>query len=557
MNKLFTVAFAALALAACSNDDDINTGNQGGDNGQNELVDAISISFGHSKTTPGTRVMSSTGTVGIGTENNIYEAFVFAKEADPKHTRPKDGDWTVIRVVANPTTGAVMTETGGVIGDAPANLPDKGSLTKALNNLGGDSDWKVEKVATFSGVRQGDYVYVIANDPNLTLAEATVLAHQGETSEDKIKGYVAALSKEYLDGLKYYPESSSTVAPTGKYVMAGREVVPATPTLPSNGALTVTVGLDRELAKVNFKAAVTTNTADAAYGKVEFKAGDGIMVTRIARSVSMFTQQPNEWYVPSRNNVINWPAAGDTPETSVLFDGTSAADITDWVTGVDVPANFNKLAPAGSVTEYRYSWVLGQTNAEMTDNTKAVYLSELTNGTLYAPIFYVTPNYSGNTNAVTAIVTQATYTGHNTLVPAVTKAMLNAALLDNTFNPGGAGHIDEIGEDFWDTEDNVTKMYAFLTTNATYKGEFEDYPDAKSLLDYTTDMKLYYRADVADYVGGVSTKLTERNVMYDTKGTIQSLGAKSITDAIISEANAMHVDVTVNKWKLSINEVPM
>ena len=557
MNKLFTVAFAALALAACSNDDDINTGNQGGDNGQNELVDAISISFGSSKGTPGTRVMSSTGTAGVGTENNIYEAFVFAKEADPKHTRPKDGDWTVIRVVADPTTGAVMTETGGVIGDAPANLPDKGSLTKALNNLGGDSDWKVEKVATFSGVRQGDYVYVIANDPNLTLAEATVLAHQGETSEDKIKGYVAALSKEYLDGLKYYPESSSTAAPTGKYVMAGREVVPATPTLPSNGALTVTVGLDRELAKVSFKAAVTLSTADAAFGKVEFQAGDGIMVARIARSVSMFTQQSSEWYVPSRNNVINWPADGTTAATSKLFDGTSTADIADWVTGVDAPANFNKLAPAGSVTEYRYSWVLGQTSAEMIDQTKAIYLSELKDGTMCAPMFYVTPNYSGNTNAVTAIVTQATYTGHNTLVPAVTKEMLSAALHDNTFNGGGA--VTEIGENFWDTPVNVTKMYTFLTNDITYKDEFPiaDYPDATSLLDYTTGMKLYYRADVADYVGGVSTKLTERNVMYDTKGTIQSLGAKSITDAIMSEANAMHVDVTVNKWKLSINEVPM
>lgn len=554
MNKLFTVAFAAMALAACSNDDDMTANNQGG-NGETELVDAISISFGNGNKT-NTRVMSSAGTVGVGTENDIYEAFVFAKEANPKHTRPKDGDWTVIRVVAD-NDGKVLTETGGVVPDAPATLPDKGSLTVALNNLGGDKDWKVEKVATFSGVRQGDYVYVIANDPNLTLAEATVMAHQGIDSEDKIKEYVAALSKDYLNGLGYYPESGTASAPAlpkGHYVMAGREVVPATPTLPSNGALTVTVGLDRELAKVDFKATVTLNTADAACGKVEFQKGDGVLVARIARSVSMFTQQPNEWYVPSHNNVVNWPADGATPETSVLFDGTSATDIADWVPGVDAPANFNKLAPAGSVTEYRYSWVLKE--GSMEDKSR-IYLSQ---GTLYPPVFYVSPNYSGNTNAVTVIVTQATYIGHNTLVPAVTQEMLTAALGDNTFNPSGPGHITEIGEDFWNTEDNVSKMYTFLTkTGGTYADLFPaaDYPDAGSLLDYTTNMKLYYRADVADYVGGVSTKLTERNVLYDTKGTIQSLGAKTITDAIMSEDNAMNVDVTVNKWKLSINEVPM
>lgn len=554
MNKLFTLAFAAMAFAACSNDDDITSNNQGG-NAEPELVDAISISFGNGNKTS-TRVMSSTGTVGVGTENDIFEAFVFAKESNPKHTRPKDGDWTVIRVVADPATGDVKTETGGVVPDAPANLPDKKDLTKALNNLGGDKDWKVEKVATFAGVRQGDYVYVIANDPNLTLAEATVMAHQGTDSEDKIKEYVAALSKEYLDGLGYYPESGTASAPAlpkGHYVMAGREVVPATPTLPSNGALTVTVGLDRELAKVDFKASVTLNTADAAFGKVEFQKGDGVLVARIARSVSMFTQQPSEWYVPSFNNVVNWPADGNTAETSVLFDGTSATDITDWVTGIDAPANFNKLAPAGSVTEYRYSWVLK--DGAMDDKSR-IYLSM---GTLYPPVFYVSPNYSGNTNAVTAIVTQATYIGHNTLVPAVTQDMLTAALGDATFNPAGAGHITEIDEAFWDTPANVTKMYTFLTTSAAYKDQFPvaDFPNDKSLLDYTTGMKLYYRADVADYVGGVSTKLTERNVLYDTKGTIQSLGAKSITDAIQSEDNAMNVDVTVNKWKLSINEVPM
>ena len=552
MYKLFTFALAAMTFAACSNDDDSVT-NNGGEGTKGELVNAISISFGNSNGASA-RTQSADGTVGIGTENDIYEAFVFAKEATPKHTRPKDGDWTVIRVVAD-ADGNVLTETGGVIPDAPLNLPSKDQLTKPLNNLGADKDWKVEKVATFSGVRQGDNVYVIANDPNLTLAEAMNLAHQGTASEDKIKGYTAALNKAYLDGLKYYPEASASAKPTGKYVMAGFEPIPATPNVPSNGALVVTVGLDRELAKVNFKAAVTLDSKDAAFGKVEFKEGDGFMVARIARSASMFTQQTPEWYVPSVNNVVNWPAAGNTSATSKLFDGTSGTPIVEWITGVDAPANFNSIAPAGSVTEYRYSWILKQ--GSLQDKTQPVWLSELTNGTMYAPIFYTTPNYSGNTNGVTTIVTQATYTGDNTLIPAITTQALIAALGDGTFNPGGSLH--EIPEGYWNTEANVGKLYTFLTTDNAYKDVFTtaEYPNAQSLVDYVKNMKLYYRADVADYVRGVSNKLTERNTLYDSKGTITSLGAKSIDDAILSEDNAMHVDVTVKKWKLSVNEINM
>lgn len=75
--------------------------------------------------------------------------------------------------------------------------------------------------------------------------------------------------------------------------------------------------------------------------------------------------------------------------------------------------------------------------------------------------------------------------------------------------------------------------------------------------EYFKGQKVYYRADVADYVGGASNKLTERNMYYVSRGTIQSLGAKTIHDAIYSDQNTMHIDVKVNDWKLSINQIPM
>ena len=74
---------------------------------------------------------------------------------------------------------------------------------------------------------------------------------------------------------------------------------------------------------------------------------------------------------------------------------------------------------------------------------------------------------------------------------------------------------------------------------------------------YVKGQKVYYRADVANYVGGTSNKITERNMYYVSRGTIQSLGAKSIHDAIYADQNTMHIDVTVKDWKLSINQIPM
>ena len=415
---LFTVALAAFAFAACSQDDTIDTSNP--EPGQvGALVEGISINFGESKGSSKTRAYAG-NQIGEGSEGMIYEAYIFAKEANPTHPRSLVGDWTVLRVTADQSTGAIVAETGGV--DTEATL--KKDLTKAINEGSkADVEWLVKNVATFKGVRQGDYVYVIANDPNLTLAQAAALAHNGETSEDGIKGYVASINKDYLNGLTYAGDAKDAdgkdILPTGKLIMGGREMIPVSPNIPSNGEFSMTIGLDRELSKVNFSASISTNDADVAKGKVAFLEDDGIVVARISRKASPFAEQIGDWYVPANNCVEDWPInnhalvnnkytalCDGTFEGSFIFDGTSTTPITNWMKDVTIPAGFNGVAPASSVTEYRYSWKL-QPGAELTKNSNMVYLSG-DKGTIYAPVFYTTPNYSASTNSVTVICTQAT-----------------------------------------------------------------------------------------------------------------------------------------------------
>lgn len=718
---LFTVALAAFAFAACSQDDTIDTSNP--EPGQvGALVEGISINFGESKGSSKTRVASGSQ-IGEGTEGMIYEAYIFAKEANPTHPRSLVGDWTVLRVTADQTTGAIVAETGGV--DTEATL--KKDLTKAINEGSkADVEWLVKNVATFKGVRQGDYVYVIANDPNLTLAQASTLAHNGETSEDGIKGYVASINKDYLNGLTYAGDAKDAdgkkILPTGKLIMGGREMIPVSPNIPSNGEFSMTIGLDRELSKVNFSASISTDDADVAKGKVAFLEDDGIVVARISRKASPFAEQIGDWYVPANNCVEDWPInnhalvnnkytalCDGTFEGSFIFDGTSTTPITNWMKDVTIPAGFNGVAPASSVTEYRYSWKL-QPGAELIKNSNPVYLSG-DKGTIYAPVFYTTPNYSASTNSVTVICTQATYTArgvfaNSNMIDTYIDAALNETKEDievftaaetggtalNTQNPlkyeaataislnkndilakvkvavnnwgikmfdtqaeydaaeaaltgadktaweNGAtpsftdykkmmdrfyvsvllqqrlankgskvagtqtGVADKTawgngisGDGYYTNADTDSLMvgYKKLTDGDVVNRAFYFSPDNDQALtlemlagamfmpspvvagvrsgaevraayfadlaafEYFKGQKLYYRADVADYVGGTSNKLTERNMYYVSRGTIQSLGAKTIHDAIYSDQNTMHIDVTVNDWKLSINQIPM
>lgn len=726
---LFTFAFAAFALAfaGCSDDDDVRNVNsepQPGEKGA--LVESITIDFGDASQSSTTRAYGA-DQAGEGTEGMIYEAFIFAKEANPLHDRALTGDWTVIRVTRD--DNGIVQEIGGIHPEAVA----KADLQKAVNEGSEkDKEWLIKNVAQFNGVRQGDYVYVIANDPNLTLAQATALAHNGDQSEEDIKAYTASISKEYLNKLTYYPETGDAndknIAPNGRFVMAGRQLIPVSPTIPSNGNIDITVGLDRELSKVNFTAIVTTDPDDAAYGKVVFEKGDGIVVARIARKASMFTEKTGDWYVPATTCVEDWPINDHSLSGSVyssfcdatfdgskVFDGESATPITDWIKDTTIPAGFNTTNPASNISEYRYSW---KVNEAPGTKAKPIYIDAKENGKLVSPMFYVTPNYSNNTNSVTVICTQATYTHRgvfknsnmiDTYVEAALKetaddieifsleeaqkadgeaseavtvenplkykyenaiagekddiaAKVNVAIKNwgikmfttaeelteavadlsdedaTTWNNGGAPDFEtyqsmmdrfyvavllqqrlankgagvpgnqssEDSKQAWGNgiPDGTTGFYTNADTDSLMLGSkeiggekvypalyfhagmknnetqklmakvnFNDpAPDADvktgaqiraeyfadlASYEYFKGQKLYYRADIANYVGGVSNKITERNMYYVSTGTIQSLGAKSIHDAIYSDQNTMSVNVYVKNWKFSQNKIGM
>lgn len=737
---LFTFALAAFALsfAGCSDDDDVRNANSEPKPGEKgALVESITIDFGDASQISKTRAYGA-DQAGEGTEGMIYEAFIFAKEANPKHDRSQTGDWTVIRITRN--ANGLVQEVGGINPEAVA----KADLELAVNaGSEKEKEWLVKNVAQFNGVRQGDYVYVIANDPNLNLSQATALAHQGDQSEETIKAYTASISKEYLNKLTYYPETGkkedNNIEPNGRFVMAGREVIPVSPTIPSNGNIDITVGLDRELSKVNFTALVTTDPDDAACGKVEFQKGDGIVVARIARKASMFTDQTGDWYVPATTCVEDWPIndhslkgelysafCDATFDGSKVFDGESAKPITDWIKDTTIPASFNTTNPASNITEYRYSW---KVNKEPGTKEKPIYIDSKTAGKLVSPMFYVTPNYSNNTNSVTVICTQATYVDRGVFALSdITDKHIDAALdadqadillytvdevkellkdgkvsINQKFQDEGvkmpnmlmqtfdastgqltesniraavkaaidafglqtvseevydAASVDGLTVSYEDYKSYMNRFYAAVLIQqrldnkmTVVSGTMEVAADTKSkwgngiptgktallasgkelavtdsllagwtmstdpepvrlakafyvdasilsgknqeefnkaiaqfvfeaaknkpgvetvgietrseyfgklaAYEYFKGQKLYYRADIANYVGGISNKITERNMYYSSVGTIQSLGAKSIHDAIYSDQNTMSVNVFVKNWKFSQNKIGM
>ena len=409
--KLFTMAMAAMAFAACSDNDvidDQKLGDQTPDNWEANM-EGLTINFG-TATGPTTRDYSGE-TPSEGTEAMIYDAYVFAREANPGHQNPLEGDWTVIKCKVN-------DESKIVEGESQVTNPDG---TKTLKN-----------VATFHGVRQGDMVYVIANDPNMTLDLANSLAHQGTKSEDKIKNYTSILAKEYLGGLNF---GAKVTKPEGKFIMGGMAQIPVAPTLPSNGTLELEVGLDRELSKVLFQANVTATPSDAAYQLVEFRQGDGIVVARIAPTTSMFSSDREaNFYVPVPSCTENWPIndhslvegvfsklCDQTIEGSKMFDGMYVTDaavegrkVAQVWNGMNLADKFNMTNPAGDVQEYRYSWILPEGTAVGSETVYGTQTENLVYGntkSLYASTFYTTPNYGANVNGTTVICTQATYIG--------------------------------------------------------------------------------------------------------------------------------------------------
>ena len=547
LNKLFTFTLAALAMAACSNDDEpgIDKGGQKG-----ELIDAISIAF-TSSSAPATR--ADKGEIeGTGSENDVYVAYLFAKENDPLHEGAKVGDWTVKRVAGD------------------ANAEDK-DVTTAIT--GGDvaTPGTKKNMCTFNGVRQGDSVYVVVNDPQMTLATAQTLAHQGDKSEAAIRAYISNLSKSYLNDLTVAIDGKQK----GKYIMAGVSAIPTNPNIPNGSTVKVSIPLNRELAKVFFNASVTTNPVYEAYGKMaiedtEWKPDgttedpDGIVVVRIPRRVSPFKAQARDWYFPQSADATakDWDVEGWLK----AFAGESqSVPGTAEVPGTTLA--LNKGEYNADAKEYRLTWVVGEKALADGATPAAASMVYVKSDKLYSPYFYVTPNYADNAGCATVVVTQATYIGANTLLePTITEEMLDKALQNDAFKTAtstdGTTKYDKLAADFWDDETNVDALVAFLNTDEAYKlalrGETE-IANQRAAITIQKNDKRYYRADVANYSDDETTsmKITERNTFYHITGTITTLGAKSIEDAINSDNIDMLVQVVVKPWKYVVNTINM
>lgn len=537
LNKLFTFTMAALALAACSNDDDlVNGGNPDAGKG-GEIIDAISISFAGS----GSQTRANMGEIpGEGTENNVYVAYVFAKENDPQHEGKKLGDWTVKRVSGDPAEADDSKVTKEIKGGTAANPGTTGNM------------------CTFNGVQQGDSVYVIVNDPSMSMAEAEKLAHQGENSQASIRARVSTLTKEYLDGLAVAKDEVRT----GKYIMAGAAAIPTNPNTPNGGTVTVPVALDREVAKVYFDASVSTDPQYEATGNIELKdatdpdKADGMLIVRIPQRVSPFTKQARDWYFPLSGDAtrLDWDATWEN-----VFDGAGES-VPGTAEAGDVKA-FNKAPFQATAKEYRLTWKVK--DVDPSDPTHAftspVYLN---NKTMYSPYFYVTPNYSNHSGCGTVIVTQATYTGKNNMLEAtITEEMLAEACKNDAFKTAtGLTKVEDIKADTW-TDANITALVTFLNTVEAYKSVFRGAAADKQAEAITIKPgdKRFYRADVANMAAdnATSEKITERNTFYRITGTITTLGAKTIDDAINSDDISMIVKVEVKQWNYVVNNVNM
>lgn len=537
LSKLFTFTMAALALGACSSNDDDLVGGTNPAPGKGEIIDAISIAF--SSSTTSTR--ADMGTIdGTGTENNVYVAYVFARENDPQHEGKKLGDWTVKRVVKSGESDTDKDVVNPIVDGDVATSGTKGNM------------------CTFNGVQQGDSVYVIANDPSMNMATANTLAHQGQKSEESIRAYVSTLAKDYLNGLTVAADGTQT----GKFIMGGAAAIPTNPNTPNGGTIIVPVSLDREVAKVFFNAAVSTDPQYEATGKMTLKDAavaddaDGILVTRIPTRVSPFAKQARDWYFPlsGDNTTKDWDVAGWLK----AFDGDGES-VPGTAATADVVA-FNKAPYQSTAKEYRLTWKVKDVDAT-SPATSLVYMN---GGKLYSPYFYVTPNYANHSGCGTVIVTQATYTGINTLLePTITAEMLAGAVADATFSAAtGISDVKDIKDDTWNTQANLEALATYLASVPAYidvlRGATVLADQARAISIKTND-KRYYRADVANMSADNSTsmKLTERNTFYHITGTITTMGAKSIEDAINSDDINMIVQVVVKKWNYVVNNVNM
>lgn len=506
-SRMFVYMLAALAVTACTNDDE-------SPKGASKIIDALSVSL--VSNSPSTRAVGEQE--GLGTENNVYVAYVFAKEAKPEHANAKVGDWTVQRVAGDEaaTDAAVNTKI------------EEGTVTDA---------GKLKNLASFKGVTQGDKIYVIVNDPNMSLAEANNLAHQGEASEEAIQAYVSSLSKEYLNGLVSKTDGNQK----GKYVMMGNGVIPTGQTIPNGGTIYVPVTLEREMAKVIFKAAVTKDDTEEAAGNITVKEDeDGIIVMRIPRKVSPFTTQLRDWYYPQVPGAgeLDWNASWPTKP----FSGNTNSDPSTAGTA------FNQTVTAPTAKEYRMTWQLKAEGDGMTTVNERVS----------SPYFYVSPNYADDPACSSVVLLQATYTGAGCLEPIVTEEMLSSAFASiKSTVQAVQSDVDDyklVTQATWTNNSVATALLSYLQGQEAFQSTFI----GKTVSDIIikTGDKRYYRADIAEVgADGASKKITERNTFYEITGTITTLGARSADDAVKPGSIGMNVQVTVSKWKFVTSNV--
>ncbi|MCD8181859.1 MAG: DUF5029 domain-containing protein [Bacteroides sp.] len=365
----------------------------GGDDNQNEALESISVSFVGANDAA-TRAANGVSN-GVGDENKVYKAYVFARELAPEHTGAQVGDWTVKTV---------------------AGSADDNTAIKAGNSQG-----QLSNVCSFTNVRQGDNVYVIANDPVMTTDYAEKLAHHGPDSERYIKEYIAELSKSYINGLTV--KVDDVAKENGrKFIMAGSSVIKASTGDAGDAAgnKNVEVVLNRELAKVAFTALITADPAYEACGKVEFctekDKEDGIVVVRIPRKVSYFTQWDKDWYFPSTFKAGDNPLFKDwnmTNITTAAWTNVFHGDANNASGTTDTDKPFNNNVYDNSAKEYRLTWQLknGSLKEQLINykqNESTTVTDEVEDNVMEAPIFYSTPNYANDDASSTVICTQAT-----------------------------------------------------------------------------------------------------------------------------------------------------
>lgn len=191
----FYAGALAVLFASCSNEDgltpQVGPGQPGGD-----VVNELKISL-VSGTAPGTRTAP-----GEGTENTLYNAFVFVKaDVDGPDAANQTYDYKYIAV----------------------------ELTQGQTST------------VVKHVESNSKVYVLANTDYFTKAGADALAKEVNDGTSNFHDFVESIDKSYVSKLG---------TTSGKFIMSGMATVP---TLNSTGATVLAVSLKRDLAKVSFK----------------------------------------------------------------------------------------------------------------------------------------------------------------------------------------------------------------------------------------------------------------------------------------------------------------